>query len=145
MVFHIEEGTEAEGVLDRVLRNVFGPKREQVTREWRRLRNEELHDVYRSLNIIRAITSRRMRWTELMAHRDLVGRPDVKRAFGRPKRIWEDDIKMDFSEMSLQGMGRIDVNLERDRWLKLVNAIMSFRVPLSARNFLISSATASLP
>jgi hypothetical protein len=129
---------------NRVLREVFVLKTEQVTREWRRLRNEELHDVYRSPNIIREITSRRMRWAKHVARGDLVGKPDVRRPFGRPRRIWEDDIKTDFSEMILRGMGWIDLDQERDSWLTLVNAIMNLRVPLHAKNFWISSGTASL-
>jgi len=100
--------------------------------------------VYRSPNTIRAITSRRMRWAEHVAHRDLVGRPDVKRPLGRPRRIWEDDIKMDLSEMRLRGMGWIGLDQERDRWLTLVNAIMNLRIPLNAGNFLISSGPANL-
>jgi len=70
---------------NRVLRTVFGPKKEQVTREWRRLRNEELHNVHRSPNIILGITSRRMRWAEHVTRRDLVGRPDVKIPLGKPR------------------------------------------------------------
>jgi hypothetical protein len=61
--------------------------------------------VYRSQNIIRAITSRRMRWADHVAHKDLVGRPDVLRTLGRPRRKWEVNIKMDLSEMRLRGMG----------------------------------------
>ena len=76
-----------------------------------------------------------------MAHRDLVGRPDVKRPLGRPRHIWEDDIKLDISGIRWRGMGS---GSGESRWLTFVNAIMNIRVSLNARNFLISSGTASL-
>jgi hypothetical protein len=90
-----------------VLRWIFGPKRDEVTGEWRRLHNEELNDLYSSPNIIRVIKSRRMRWTGHIArmgegrgaYRILVGRPEGRRPLGRPRRKWEDDIKMDLQEV----------------------------------------------
>jgi hypothetical protein len=88
---------------NRVLRRIFGPKRDGVTGEWRRLHTEELNDLYSSPNIIRVIKSRRMRWAgrvTLMgegrgAYRILVGRPEGRRPMGRPRRRWEDNIKID--------------------------------------------------
>jgi hypothetical protein len=88
---------------NRVLRRIFGPKRNEVTGEWRRLHNEELNDLYLSPNIIRVIKSRRMRWSGNVArmgegrgaYRILVGRPEGRRPLGRPRRRWEDNIKMD--------------------------------------------------
>jgi hypothetical protein len=88
---------------NRVLRRIFGPKRDKVTGEWRRLHNEELNDLYSSLNIIRVIKSRRMRWAGHVArmgegrgaYRILVGRPERRRPLGKPRRRWEDNIKMD--------------------------------------------------
>jgi hypothetical protein len=90
-----------------VLRRIFGPKRDGVTGEWRRLHNEELNDLYSSLNIIRVIRSRRMRWAGYVArmgegrgaYRILVGRPEGTRLLGRPRRRWEDNIKMDLQEV----------------------------------------------
>jgi hypothetical protein len=92
---------------NRVLRRIFGPKRDEVTREWRRLHNEELNDLYSSRNIIRVIKSRRMRWAGNVArmggkrgvYRILVGRPVERRPLGTPRRRWEDNIKMDLQEM----------------------------------------------
>ena len=87
---------------NRVLRRIFGPKRDEVTGEWRKLHNEELSAVYSSPNIIRVIISRRMRWAEHVARmeesswicRVLVGKPKGKRPLGRPRRKCEDNIKM---------------------------------------------------
>jgi hypothetical protein len=78
----------------RVLRRIFGPKRDGVTGEWRRLHNEELNDLYSSTNNIRVIKSRRMRWAGHVARMDegrdayriLVGRPEGRRPLGRPRR-----------------------------------------------------------
>jgi hypothetical protein len=88
---------------NRVLRRIFGPKRDEVTGEWRRLHNEELNTLYSSPNIIRVIKSRRMRWVGHVArmrenrgvYSILVGRHEGRRPLGRPKRRWENNIKMD--------------------------------------------------
>ena len=88
---------------NRVLGRIFGPKRDEVTGEWRILHNEELSDLYSLPNIVRVVKSRRMRWAGHVArmgeggevHRVLVGKPEGKRPLGRPRRRWEDNIKMD--------------------------------------------------
>jgi hypothetical protein len=90
-----------------VLRRIFGPKRDETTGEWRRLHNEELNDLYSSPNVIRATKSRRMGWAGHVAcmgekrgvYRILVGRPEGRRPLGRPRRRWEDNIKMDLQEV----------------------------------------------
>ena len=87
----------------RVLRRIFGPKRDVVTGDWRKLHNEELNDLYSSPNIVQVIKSRRMRWAGLVArmeegrgvHKVLVRKSEGKRPLGRPRRRWEDNIKMD--------------------------------------------------
>ena len=98
---------------NRVLRRVFGPKRDEVTGEWRKL-HEELSNLYSLLNIVRAVKSRRMRWAEHVArmgegrgvHRVLVGKPEGKKPLGRPRRRWEDNIKMGLQEVrGLVGTG----------------------------------------
>jgi len=87
-----------------VLKRVFGPKRDEVTGEWRKLHNEEFSILYSLPNIVRVFKSRRMRWAGAHAacmgegrrvHRILVGKPEGKRPLGRPRRSWEDNIKMD--------------------------------------------------
>ena len=92
---------------NRVLRRVLGPKRDEVTGEWRTLHNEELSDLYSLPSIVRVVKSRRMRRAGHVArmgeergvHRVLVGKPEGKRSLGRPRRRWEDNIKMDLQEM----------------------------------------------
>ena len=89
---------------NRVLRRIFGPKRDGVTGEWRKLHNEELNDLYCSPNIFRVIKSRIMRWAGHLAlmgewrgvYRVLVGKPEGKRTLGRPRRRWEDNIRWIF-------------------------------------------------
>jgi hypothetical protein len=92
---------------NRVLRRIFGPKRDEVTGEWRKLHDVELHNLYSSSDIIRQIKSRRMRWAGHVArmgegrnvYRVLVGKPERKRPLGRPRRRWEFGIKMDLKEI----------------------------------------------
>jgi hypothetical protein len=88
---------------NRGLRRVFGPKRDEATGERSKLHNDELNDLYSLSSIVRVAKSRRMRWAGHMArkgeekvvHRVLVGKPEGKRPLGRPRRRWEDDVKMD--------------------------------------------------
>jgi len=88
---------------NRALRRIFGPKRDEVTGEWRKLRNEELSDLCSLPNILRVVKSRRMRWAGHVVrmgegrgvHRVLVGKPEGKRPMGRPRCRWDDNIKMD--------------------------------------------------
>jgi hypothetical protein len=92
---------------NRVLRRIFGPKRDEATGEWGRIHNEELNDLYSSSNIIWVIKSRRMRSAGHVAcvgekrgaYRILVGRSEGRRPLGRPRRKWEDNIKMDLQEV----------------------------------------------
>ena len=121
---------------NRVLRRVFGHKRDEVTGEWIKLHNEELRDLYSLHNIVRVVKSKRMRWAGHVArmdegrcvHRVLVGKPDGKRPLGRPRRRWEDNIKMDLQEVE-GGGDWIELAQGRDRWCALVNTVMNFRVP----------------
>jgi hypothetical protein len=119
-----------------VLRRVFGPKRDKVTGKWRKLHNEELNDLYSLPNIVRVVKSRRMRWAGHVAHmgedrgvhRVLVGKPEGKGPLGRPRRRWEDNMKMDFQEVGgVRGDWR-ELAQDRDRWRALVGTVRDFRV-----------------
>jgi len=122
---------------NRMLRRIFGPKRNEVTVVWRKLYNVELNDLYYSPNIVWVIKSRRMRWAEHVArmgerrgvYRVLVGTPEGKRPLGRHVLRWEDNIKMDLQEVGCGGLGWMDLCHGRDSWRALVSAVMNLRVP----------------
>jgi hypothetical protein len=120
---------------NRVLRRIFGPKRDELTRGWRKLHNEELHGLYSSPSIVRVIKARGMRWAGHVApmgevrgaYNILVGRPEGRRQLGRPRCRWEDNIKMDLGEI---GFGVVDwIHWAKDRWRALVNTVMNLRFP----------------
>jgi hypothetical protein len=121
---------------NRVLRRIFGPKREEDL-SWRKLHNDELHSLYSSLNIVRVIKSRRMRGAGHLArmgegrgvYRVLVGRPDDRRPLGRPRHRWEDNIKMDLRETKIDGAKWIRLTEDRVQWRAFVSTVMNFRVP----------------
>jgi len=115
---------------------MFGPKRDGVTGDWRRLHNEELNDMYCSPNIVRVIKSRRMRWARYVGgmgkrrgvYRALVGKTERKRPLEKSRGKWEDNIKMDLQEVECRSMDWIELALDRDRWRAVVNAVMNVRV-----------------
>jgi hypothetical protein len=119
---------------NRVLRRIFRPKRDEVTGEWRRLHNEELHDLYSSPNISWVNKSRRIRWVGHVAcmgerkgvDKVLVGKPEAKRPLGKPRHRWEDIIKIYLQEVGWGGAWT-DLPQDRDRWRALVYAIMSLQ------------------
>jgi len=122
---------------NRVLWRIFGPKRDEVTGEWRKLHNMELNGLYSPPSIFRVIKSRRMRCAGHLArmgerigvYRVLVRKPERKRPLGRPRRRWEDNIRMDLQEVGYGDMDRIELAQDRDRWRALVNAVTNLRVP----------------
>jgi hypothetical protein len=122
---------------NRVLRRIFGPKRDEVTGEWRILHNKELYALYSSPNMIRVIKSRRLRWAGHVARmgerrgacRALVGKPEGRRPLGRPRRRWEDNIKMDLRKVGCGGTDWVDLAQDRDRWRALVYTVVNLRVP----------------
>jgi hypothetical protein len=102
---------------------IFGPKREEDG-SWRKLHNDELHDKYSSPNIVRVIKSRKMGWAGHVArmgegrgvYRILVGRTEGKRPLGRPRRKWEDNIKMNLREIGIDGANWIQLAQDRVQW-----------------------------
>ncbi|KAJ4428441.1 hypothetical protein ANN_24478 [Periplaneta americana] len=120
---------------NKVVMKIFGAKRDEVTGEWRKLHDTELHALYSSPDIIRNIKSRRLRWgghvarmgESRNAYRVLVGRPEGKTPFGRPRRRWEDNIKMDLREVGYDDREWINLAQDRDQWRAYVRAAMNLR------------------
>jgi hypothetical protein len=108
---------------NRVLRRIFGPKRDEVTGGWRKLHNEKPHGLYSSPSIVSVFKARRMRWAGHVArmgevrgaHNILVGRPEGRRPLGRPRHRWEDNIKMDLREIGYGVVDWIHLAQGRDR------------------------------
>ncbi|KAJ4438946.1 hypothetical protein ANN_14900 [Periplaneta americana] len=121
---------------NKVLRKIFGTKRDEVTGEWRKLHNTELNALYSSPDIIRNIKSRRLRWAGHVArmgasrnaYRVLVGRPEGKRLLGRPRRRWEDNIKMDLRDVGYDNTEWIKLAQDRDQRRAYVRAAMNLRI-----------------
>jgi len=121
---------------NRVVRKLLG-SRNEIPAEWKRLHNEEFNDLYSSPNIIRVNQSRRMKLAthvacmggEGGACRLLVEKSEGTRPLGRPRRRWEDNIKIDPQEVEWRGRDWGGMAQNRDRWRDLVNAIMNLRVP----------------
>ena len=122
---------------NRVLRKIVGPKRDEVTGEWRRLHNEEHHVLYYSLSIIRLIRSRIMRYRGQVAgmgnrrgaYRVLVGRGEGKKPFGRHRHRWKNNIKMGLQEVGWGDMDCSHLAQDRERWRAIANVVMSLRSP----------------
>jgi hypothetical protein len=114
---------------NRVLRRIFGPKRDEVTGEGTKLHNDKLNGM-NSPNIIRVIKSRRMKWAGYVAfaYRVLVRKPEGKRPLGKPRLRWEDNIKMDFKEEGRGSWTGFNVAEDTGRWRALVNAVVNLRV-----------------
>ena len=122
---------------NRVLRRLFGPKRDEVTGEWRKLHNEELSDLHSLPNVVLVVKSRRMRWAGHVArmgegrgvHRVLVGKAEGKRPLGRPRHRWEDNISMDLQDVGGSCGDWMELTQDRDRWRVLVGTVRNLRVP----------------
>jgi hypothetical protein len=115
-------------------------RKDEVTGDWRKLHNEELHNLYSSPNLIRMIKPKRMKLAGHVArmgekrnsYRILVGKPEGKRPLRIPRRRWVDNIKIDLREIEWDGMDWIDLAQDRDQWRALVNTMMNLQVLLNA-------------
>jgi hypothetical protein len=122
---------------NRVLRRIFGPRRDEVTGEWKKQHNEELRDFYSSRSIITLMKSRRMRWVGHVArigerrnaYRLLVGKPEGTRPLGRPRCRWVDNIMMDLGDMGWGDVDWIGLAKDRNRWRALVYLVMNLWIP----------------
>jgi len=124
--------TGSEEHILRVLRRIFGPKREEMLGGWRRLDNEELHNLYVSPNIINMIESRRF---ILVGHVARIGemknswKSEGNRPLARSRRWCGDNIRMDLSEIGWKGVDWIHLGQDSDQWRALASIVMNFRVP----------------
>jgi hypothetical protein len=122
---------------------IIGPKRE-VDGSWRKLHNEELQSLYSSPNIVRVIKSRKLRWARHVARmgegkgffRVLVGKPEGKRPLRRPRRRWEDNIKLDLRDIEIDGANWIRLAQYKVQWRNFVNTVMNLWVPYRKQDFL---------
>jgi hypothetical protein len=120
---------------NRVLRKIFGPKREEDT-SWRELHNDELHNLFSSPNIFRVLRARRLRWaghvTRMgegrIVYKILVWRPESKRPLGRSRRRWEDNIKLELRETGIDRANWIQLAQDRAHWWACVNTVMNLCV-----------------
>jgi hypothetical protein len=118
-----------------MLKKIFGPKRDEVTGEWRKLHNEELRDLYSSPSIIRIIMLRRMRWAghvvrnveKVKMYRVLIGKPKEKRPRGRLRCRWVNGIKMDILEIGWGDVDCIGLAQGRYKWRALMIAVMNLQ------------------
>jgi hypothetical protein len=122
---------------NRVLRRIVGPRRDEMTEDWKKLHNEELHNLYSSPNIIRMIKLRRMKCAGHVArmgetrnaYRILVGEAEGKRPLAISRRRWVDNIKMDLRETGWDGMDWIELAQDRDQLRAFVNTVVNLWVP----------------
>jgi hypothetical protein len=120
---------------NRVLRRIFGPKREDIAGIWKRLHNEELHNLYASPNAVRVIKSRRIRWEQHVAcemrnaYKILDRKPEGKGTLRRPKHRWEENIRLDLRERGWEGEDWMHLTWDKDQGWALVNRVMNLWVP----------------
>jgi hypothetical protein len=120
-----------------MLRSIFGPQRELVAGDWRRLHNEKLHNLYASPYIIRAMKSRKMRWAGHVArvkemrnaYSILVGRHEGKRPLGKPRSKWKNNISMNLSEIRRENVDWFKLAQVTGQRQALVKTVMKLRVP----------------
>jgi hypothetical protein len=126
----------------RVQRRKLEPKRDEVTKKWRKLHDEELRDLYCSPSIIRTMRLRRMRWAghvarmgwgrggeERNAYRLLMGKPEGKTLVGIPRHRWMNNIRMHLGQVGWGDVDWIGLAQDKNRWRAFVNSVLNLRVP----------------
>jgi hypothetical protein len=116
---------------NKVLRRIFGPKWDEVTGDWRKLHNKELHDLNSSPSIVRIIKSRRMRWAGHVAPKGDACRllVESQRERGKPRHRLVDNIRMDLGQVGWGYVDWIGLAKDRNRWRAVVNLVLNLRVP----------------
>jgi hypothetical protein len=128
----IKGGIQTGGIRKQSVEKNIWTKKDEVTGGWRKLHNEELHDLCSSPSVIRFIYSWRMRCmghvARMAEERLPIGKPEGNRPLGRPRHRWIDNIKMALLEIGLGGVDWIGLAQDRYRWRALVKVVMKLRV-----------------
>jgi hypothetical protein len=142
LVYYIKEKHTHRNLENRVLKSIFGPKRDEVMEERRKLLSGEILNLFSSPENIRQIKSRRLRWAGHVARmgvmkkctRFFFGNTERKSTFGRPKSRWENGTKNDFMKIGRKAVQYIHLSQDRDWWKFLINTVTKLRVlaPLSS-------------
>ena len=134
--FTLREESKLRVFVNKALRRIFGPKRDEVTGEWRKLHYIELHSLYKSPDIGKVVKSRRLRWAghvarmeaERAVYKVWSGIPEGRRPLGRPRRRWEDNVRGDLRNLGLNIKDWQVLAQDWQKWRVLTRTVMNSRV-----------------